>query len=275
MRAIDARQRRHALLALSFTQTIVTMSALADELMADLDGLSDTGDDYNDDEPEQGGPSNGPKRKATADDGAISEDDEEENGGEGDGTAGMVLEGGVKPAEELDAEEVQRMDLGSVDDVRTVARLEGSRRMAEILGVRFFISGSMLTLTPILLRKLKSTKPARHRERPCPCQCTLIPSTTSSSRQITSPSTSTTRFLLCTRQFYTFLCGGFPSIDSALCCLLQFIRDHYAPKFPELERLITDPNMYVKAVRKLANDEVRGQTAIAQWVDLYSLAAPP
>jgi len=124
------------------------MSALADELMADLDGLSDAGDDYNDDEPEQGGPSNGPKRKATADDGAISEDDEEENGGEGDGTAGMVLEGGVKPAEELDAEEVQRMDLGSVDDVRTVARLEGSRRMAEILGVRFFISGSMLTLTP-------------------------------------------------------------------------------------------------------------------------------
>ena len=111
------------------------MSALADELMADLDGLSDAGDDYNDEEPEQGGPSNGLKRKATADDGAMSEDDEE-NGGEAEGAAGMVLEGGVKPAEELDAEEVQRMELGGVDDVRTVARLEGSRRMAEILGVR-------------------------------------------------------------------------------------------------------------------------------------------
>jgi U4/U6 small nuclear ribonucleoprotein PRP31 len=42
----------------------------------------------------------------------------------------------------------------------------------------------------------------------------------------------------------------------------QFIRDHYAPKFPELERLITDPNMYIKAVRKLANDEVRGQAIV-------------
>ncbi len=47
----------------------------------------------------------------------------------------MVLEGGVKPADELDAEEVQRMELGAVDDVRKVARLEGSRRMTEILSV--------------------------------------------------------------------------------------------------------------------------------------------
>jgi U4/U6 small nuclear ribonucleoprotein PRP31 len=53
-------------------------------------------------------------------------------------------------------------------------------------------------------------------------------------------------------------------LTRASCCLLQFIRDHYAPKFPELERLITDPNMYVKAVRKLANDEVRGRTAVAE-----------
>jgi hypothetical protein len=49
----------------------------------------------------------------------------------------LILEGGVKPAEELDAEEVQRMELGTVDDVRKVARLEGSRRMTEILSVWF------------------------------------------------------------------------------------------------------------------------------------------
>lgn len=128
----------------SLTQTTLTMSALADELMADLDGLSDAEDDYNDDEPEQGGPSNGLKQKATADDGAMSEDDEE-HGVEAEGPAGLVLEGGIKPAEELDAEEVQRMELGGVDDVRTVARLEGSRRMAEILGVRFFVSGSIFS----------------------------------------------------------------------------------------------------------------------------------
>lgn len=36
----------------------------------------------------------------------------------------------------------------------------------------------------------------------------------------------------------------------------QFIRDHYAPKFPELEQLIQDPTQYMRAVRILANNEV-------------------
>ena len=114
----------------------MAMSALADELMADLDGLSDTGDDYNDEESKEPESSSGLKRKATADpDEDISEDGEGDADGETQGTTGMVLEGGVKPADELDAEEVQRMELGAVDDVRKVARLEGSRRMTEILSV--------------------------------------------------------------------------------------------------------------------------------------------
>ena len=111
------------------------MSALADELMADLDGLSDTGDDYNE-ELEEPGSSSGPKRKAAADpDDVMSEDGEGDADGETEEAAGLILEGGIKPAEELDAEEVQRMELGTVDDVRKVARLEGSRRMTEILSV--------------------------------------------------------------------------------------------------------------------------------------------
>jgi U4/U6 small nuclear ribonucleoprotein PRP31 len=112
------------------------MSALADELMADLDGLSDAGDDYDDEESKEPESSSGLKRKAMTDpDDVISEDGEGGEDGETQGAPGMVLEGGVKPAEELDAEEVQRMELGAVDDVRKVARLEGSRRMTEILSV--------------------------------------------------------------------------------------------------------------------------------------------
>ncbi|KAH8988625.1 Nop domain-containing protein [Lactarius akahatsu] len=191
------------------------MSALADELMADLDGLSDAGDDYNDDEPEQGGPSNAVIRKATADGGAMSEDDEEENGGEGEGTAGMVLEGGVKPAEELDAEEVQRMDLGGVDDVRTVARLEGSRRMAEILG-----------------------EIEKYQANP------------SSGEAMSLPVHSNPEYNVIVQANNLSV-----DVDNEILVVHKFIRDHYSPKFPELERLITDPNMYVKAVRKLANDE--------------------
>jgi len=112
------------------------MSALADELLADLDGLSDAGDDYDDDETKEPESSRGLKRKATRDpDDDMSDDGEGEVDGETQGATGMVLEGGIKPAEELDAEEVQRMELGAVDDVRKVARLEGSRRMTEILSV--------------------------------------------------------------------------------------------------------------------------------------------
>jgi hypothetical protein len=123
------------------------MSALADELMADLDGLSDAGDDYNE-ELKEPGPSSGLKRKATADpDDVMSDDGEGEAEGGTEGTTGLVLEGGVKPAEELDVEEVQRMELGTVDDVRKVARLEGSRRMTEILSVCFFLHVLLLPLT--------------------------------------------------------------------------------------------------------------------------------
>ena len=121
------------------------MSALANELMADLDGLSD--DDYNE-EPEEPESSRGLKRKAPTDpDDVLSEDGEGEADGETEGPAGMVLEGGVKPAEELDSEEVQRMELSTVDDVRKVARLEGSRRMSEILSVCSFSFCVILRLT--------------------------------------------------------------------------------------------------------------------------------
>jgi hypothetical protein len=48
---------------------------------------------------------------------------------------GLVLEGGVKPAEELHAEDVQQMELGDVDDVSKIAKLVGSKRMAEVLKV--------------------------------------------------------------------------------------------------------------------------------------------
>jgi U4/U6 small nuclear ribonucleoprotein PRP31 len=126
------------------------MSALADELMADLDGLSDAGDDYNEEGAEEPGSSSGLKRKAMGDpDNVISEDGEGDVAGEAEGATGMILEGGVKPAEELDAEEVQRMELGAVDDVRKVARLEGSRRMTEILSVCFYLTSHFTSpLTP-------------------------------------------------------------------------------------------------------------------------------
>lgn len=114
------------------------MSSLTDDLLADLDGLSDgEGDEEAAEEQPQAGPSNGLKRKAPEDEDDEVMDGEEE--GEGDDeqkeVGGLVLDGGIKPAEELDAEEVQRMELGGIEDVRKIAKLYGSKRMNDILKV--------------------------------------------------------------------------------------------------------------------------------------------
>lgn len=55
----------------------------------------------------------------------------------------------------------------------------------------------------------------------------------------------------------------------------KFIRDHYAPKFPELEQLIQDPTQYMRAVRILANNEVR-QTHLrpSNFLTFHSLRIP-
>lgn len=110
------------------------MSGLADELLADLDGFSDGGDEYPEEEVARPSAAAGVKRKATDDPDAEMSDLEEEAESDAD-QQGLVLEGGVKPADELDAEEVQRMELGAVDDVSKVAKLYGSKKMADILKV--------------------------------------------------------------------------------------------------------------------------------------------
>ena len=70
---------------------------------------------------------------------ADEDDDMSDQEGAGDeeqkAIGGLVLEGGIRPAEELDAEEVQRMELGGIEDVRKIAKLEGSKRMSDILKV--------------------------------------------------------------------------------------------------------------------------------------------
>lgn len=115
------------------------MSGLADELLADIDDLSDGGAEEYEEPAPPAAPStsnstNGLKRKATEDaDMSEAEEDAEGEEAEADETGGLVLEGGMKPADELDAEDVQQMNLGEFEDVDSVAKLEGSKRMADIL----------------------------------------------------------------------------------------------------------------------------------------------
>lgn len=125
------------------------MSGLADELLADLDGLSDDGGDYNEEENNENdaGPSTDAVRKRKAE-GSGDEMSEDEAGETEDkqGVEGMVLAGGIRPAEELDAEDVQAMDLGGIEDVGKIAKLQGSKKMLDIIKVsRAFELKSSLT----------------------------------------------------------------------------------------------------------------------------------
>ncbi|KAJ7095230.1 hypothetical protein B0H15DRAFT_98512 [Mycena belliarum] len=196
------------------------MSGLADELLADLDGLSDDGEEYPE-EPENpeaaASTSNGRKRKATDADRSDEEMTDEEVG-EGDDTqeiGGLVLPGGMKPADELDAEDVQQMELSGIEDVSKIAKLDGSKRMSDILQeIEKYQANPTTAATMSLPAHLNP-------------EYTLIVQANNLS----------------------------VDVDNEILVVHKFIRDHYAPKFPELEQLVVDPAMYIRSVRVLANEE--------------------
>jgi len=116
------------------------MSGLADELLADLEGFSDGGEGFEEEDPapstSNGAVQAGTKRKAAEE---LDEDMSDEEGGEegeGEQQPGLVLEGGVRPADELDVDDVQQMELGGVEDVSKIAKLYGSKRMNDIIKAR-------------------------------------------------------------------------------------------------------------------------------------------
>lgn len=140
------------------------MSGLADDLLADLDDLDDTGEEeYKDEEAFASQPSAGVKRKADPNEDLEMSDEEDEGMQDGDADeqgeasgGGLVLEGGVKPAAELDAEDVRRMELGGIEDVRKIAKLEGTKRMVDILKV--CVPLSSVYLWPVCLNHLVHRK---------------------------------------------------------------------------------------------------------------------
>ncbi|KAF9535109.1 hypothetical protein CPB83DRAFT_843505 [Crepidotus variabilis] len=204
------------------------MSGLADELLADLEGL-DGGDDYEEEEPAppQPGPSNSNPRKRKVgdnqddDDEAMSDDDGENENAAKDASGknleigSLVLEGGIKPADEYDAEDVQRMELGGIEDVTKIAKLEGSKRMNDIL------------------KEIE-----KYQTNP------------SSMAQMSLPAHLNPEYNIIVQANNLSV-----DIDNEILVVHKFIRDNYADRFPELEQLVADPAMYIRSVRALANNE--------------------
>ncbi|KAG2043018.1 hypothetical protein BDR03DRAFT_931283 [Suillus americanus] len=195
------------------------MSGLADELLADIDDLSDGGAEEESPTPAAPSTSNGItglKRKAAEDaDMSEAEEDAEGEEAETDETGGLVLEGGMKPADELDAEDVQQMDLGGIEDVNSVAKLEGSKRMTDIL------------------KEIE-----KYQANPSTPEAMSLPAHLNPEYTLIVQANNLS-----------------VDVDNEILVVHKFIRDHYAAKFPELEQLVPDPAQYVRAVRVLANTE--------------------
>jgi U4/U6 small nuclear ribonucleoprotein PRP31 len=118
--------------------------SLADELMNDLDGLSDDGG-LSDTEQPTAGPSSatdgGADTKgyaldndADADMKSLMEEEDEKLEG-GQSSVGYVPAGGTRPAEELDRDEVEHMNLKTIENVESVVKLHTSKRLQEALNV--------------------------------------------------------------------------------------------------------------------------------------------
>ncbi|KAF9008894.1 hypothetical protein BDQ17DRAFT_1388594 [Cyathus striatus] len=198
------------------------MSGLADELLADLDDLdADDDHEYPDDQPADSPPalaaSNGLKRKADDDDDDMSDAEPEalDDSAEKREIGSLVLDAGIKPADELDVEDVQQMELGGIEDVVNIAKLEGSKRMNDIL------------------KEIE-----RYQARPSSAATMALPAHLNPEYNVIVQANNLS-----------------VDVDNEILVVNKFIRDHYAPKFPELEQLVTDPTMYIRAVRVLANNE--------------------
>ena len=146
--------------------------SLADELMNDLDGLSDDGGPSDSEQP-TAGPSSasngdmGPPALPGSGENEADEDmkpaaEEEEKLENGESAAGYVPAGGTRPAEELDRDEVEHMNLKTIENVESVVKLHKSKRLHEALTVSLSAYNEyrrvLANLWIILLRKLNSTR---------------------------------------------------------------------------------------------------------------------
>ncbi|ORY22575.1 hypothetical protein BCR39DRAFT_551324 [Naematelia encephala] len=190
--------------------------SLADTLLADLDDLSDDEPDIKPSSPGASGsmlPPPLPAKALGAKRSASELEGDDEDMEKPTIEPGFVPDGGVRPADELDQEEVEKTDLKGVADVSSVAKLISGKKLKEVLAdiSKYSAAPSDMTASGGPLEE----NPEYH----------LVVAANNMSVEV----------------------------DNEILLVHKFIRDHYAPRFPELEQLITDPWTYVAAVTGIAN----------------------
>ncbi|TIB14477.1 hypothetical protein E3P92_01910, partial [Wallemia ichthyophaga] len=206
---------------------LTAYQSLAQELIDDLDGLSDeeTGDAGEDATGEDTATAtttttngNGKRSaisplRADQDDVKMDQDDQPKDPNQVQLQDGQlyVPTGGVRPADELDAEAVEGFKLEKVLDVRKVAPLTSSKRMKDVLeGIDEFllhpklVKGGSLADNPEYDIIVKANNLA-------------------------------------------------VEVDNELLIVHKFVRDHYHAKFPGLDTLVPEPTVYLRVVQAIGN----------------------
>ncbi|KAK0115141.1 U4/U6-U5 snRNP complex subunit prp31 [Cadophora gregata f. sp. sojae] len=231
------------------------MSTLADELLQDFEDSGSEGEGQNEglfpdnEDAKDGLNGNAPYSGAN---GSMELDGDEEEVDEDEEMSGVADTGPDVEDEEETKAKVEKMELGGVDDVRSVARL--MKTLEPVLEVSTF-----LIFPPHLFRDTRFTsiplrispdvqsilqKIAHFQSLPPEKQTTFVGSIEDNPEYhlLTLSNTLST------------------SIDTEIMIVHKFIRDHYSIRFPELETLVTNPLDYAKVVTIVGNGPMDGDS---------------
>jgi U4/U6 small nuclear ribonucleoprotein PRP31 len=229
------------------------MSTLADELLQDFEDSGSEGEETL----ESGGlfPDNEDSKSGLnghATNGGMELDGDEEEVDEDEEMAGMKdVAKDVEDEEETKAK-IEKMQLGGVDDVRSVAGL--MRTLEPVLEVSYSFIPHFTSLRDLWFTSLSScTSPdnlptsqkiAHFQSLPPEKQTTFVGSIEDNPEYhlLTQSNTLST------------------SIDSEIILVHKFIRDHYSIRFPELETLVGNPLDYAKVVTIIGNGPMDGES---------------
>lgn len=210
--------------------------SLAQELIDDLDGLSDDeiaeGNQTEQTEQQEDLNENG---KRPASESLVEESSEnvmdtsEEPSVELQEGQLYIPTGGVRPADELDAEAVESYKLGKILDVRKVAPLTSSRRMKEVLeGIDEFLGSPKLVKGGSIV------------DNP---EYDIIVKANNLAVEV----------------------------DNELLIVHKFVRDHYHAKFPGLDTLVPEPTVYLRVVQAIGNIEDISQAPLKDVVKGHTI----
>ncbi|KAH9816507.1 U4/U6 small nuclear ribonucleoprotein Prp31 [Melampsora americana] len=191
---------------------------LANELLNDLDGDSGQEEESN---PvhfaHPGEPSSSSKRTQEEIEASSTESEEEEDEDLEEKEKIRISEfklpkGGIQATEEMDVDEIKKLDLMEFNDVGSVAKVWSSKTLKEVI------------------------KKIEH--------FTQNPS------DETGMDNESVEYRLIVQANNLAV-----EIDNEVMVVHKYIRDHYAPRFPNLERLLPNPYEYLRAVRLFGNTE--------------------